>query len=380
MPRRRSGRKETKADDSDRANDSSVLAADLRAAARKGDLDALVCCLDRASSLGIDIVDRPDSHGNTALSHACVAGKTDAAAHLIQRGANVNAEEGHKWRPLHFAAQKNHVEIVQLLLRNGADVDALNKDLWRPIHFACVEGGFAVVAALLGNGAEFQPRNRELWTPLHFAAQKNCGDIVRLLLHRGADANAENVDKWKPIHFAAWEGAGEAFDVLLAAGADLTSRNKDSFLPIHLAASRGQMALLRKIVALTSSQSTPDAAVEIALESGMTCTAIGLRNQHLDVTRFFTHHLGARLDVRIADGQSAVYCAVTTPMSSAALLDAIDVVLGCGRESAEVATMAPNEFTPLLRLTDRRDEVDAAPVGCMRLLQHTSLVLSWVEL
>lgn len=67
-------------------------------------------------------VDVADVYGRTVLLRAAERGKLDACEMLIERGANINAEEHTtKLTPLHYAAQRNNVDIIQCLLNAGAD-------------------------------------------------------------------------------------------------------------------------------------------------------------------------------------------------------------------------------------------------------------------
>ena len=43
--------------------------------------------------------------------------------HIVE-GANVNEETYNDWTPLHWAAYRDHKEIVELLIAEGADVNA----------------------------------------------------------------------------------------------------------------------------------------------------------------------------------------------------------------------------------------------------------------
>ncbi|XP_057380453.1 ankyrin repeat and SOCS box protein 13-like [Daphnia carinata] len=78
-----------------------------------------------------------DRHYGTPLHAACVAYKIniDCILSLVQAGADVNATIVHK-APLHIAAYRNLLSVVQLLLNYGADVYARDKSGKRPKDLA----------------------------------------------------------------------------------------------------------------------------------------------------------------------------------------------------------------------------------------------------
>jgi len=91
---------------------------------------------------------------NTPL-HAGLAGPlgVDGARLLLQAGADVRARQHGGYVPMHSAANRGEVELVELLLDRGADPDAAADDGRRPIDFARERGHAHVVAYLVARGA-----------------------------------------------------------------------------------------------------------------------------------------------------------------------------------------------------------------------------------
>lgn len=66
-------------------------------------------------------VDTKNKYGSTPLIHAAY-NYPRLAELLIQRGAQINHQNHHKWSALHMAAANNSKQAVKVLLLNGADV------------------------------------------------------------------------------------------------------------------------------------------------------------------------------------------------------------------------------------------------------------------
>lgn len=105
-----------------------------------------------------------------AVIKAAKNGDAQTARDLLDAdGGLIDARDTDGSTPLHCAAWKGHKEVVSLLIERGADVNAQNNNT----HW----GG----------------------TPLHAAAHANNTEIVHLLIAHGADVNARSVNDRTPI-------------------------------------------------------------------------------------------------------------------------------------------------------------------------------------
>ncbi len=120
------------------------------------------------------------------LSQACWNDGFEAAALLIDRGANVNARDAVAgFTPLHWAAGDESLRphLVKLLLGSGADpnaaggeaVGALGLTPQTPRLIAEKRGRTAIVDALVAAGAKDQPQPEKIATP-HRALPENLED------------------------------------------------------------------------------------------------------------------------------------------------------------------------------------------------------------
>ena len=115
---------------------------------------------------------------------------------------------------LHDAASRNDYEAAAVLLNQGADVNAKDKYGETPLHSAASNNAREIAEFLLKQGADVNAKGNYGNTPLHWAASNNAAETAEVLLKRGADANAKNDTGITPMRIAAWKDAAETAEVL----------------------------------------------------------------------------------------------------------------------------------------------------------------------
>lgn len=156
--------------------------------------------------------------------------------------------------PLHAAAlreTKKHTPLASMLLERGADVHAEDRHEATPLHFAAAAGNREVARRLVAGGADVCKEDRWGVTPLHKAAGNGQVALVEMLLANGASANA--LDEWgsAPLHRAVARGQLAVAERLLGAGggaADANAADGAGECPLHLAAARGDYALVKLLL------------------------------------------------------------------------------------------------------------------------------------
>ncbi|RYP70906.1 hypothetical protein DL771_005156 [Monosporascus sp. 5C6A] len=203
--------------------------------------------LDRGADVNAEDV---NVDGETALILAAKQGHEAVARLLLDRGAEVNAKSINSISEtaLIGAVRQGHEAVARLLLDRGADINAEYWNYQTPLMLAAFEGHEAVVRLLLNCGADVNTKNPYHQTPLMLAAKQGHEAVVRLLLDRGADVNMKSRYDHTPLMLAAFKGHEAVVRLLLDCGADVNTKDQYDQTPLILAVSEGQEAVVRLLL------------------------------------------------------------------------------------------------------------------------------------
>ena len=146
------------------------------------------------------------------LAEAAALDHAERVRGLLAGGADVDQRSPDGFTPLQYAAYFGAPEAAAVLLEAGADVHAV-----------------------AGNPSRVQP--------LHAAVAGRCHPVVRRLVAAGADVNARQQGGFTPLHSAALNGDEDTVHALLDAGADPARATDEGVRPADLAASSGHEPL-----------------------------------------------------------------------------------------------------------------------------------------
>jgi ankyrin repeat protein len=167
--------------------------------------------------------------GSTPLMDAAVAGSVEAMAFLLDKGAEVDAQNPFGTTALMMSATQ--IDKVALLLDRGATPNLASKQGRTALFVAAMsEPSAAIVKLLIAKGADSRARDAFQNTMLTAAAYGNDVATMRLMLDAGIDVNAAGVTGVTPLLGAAYHGNLAAVRLLLSRGARANSVAKTPVL------------------------------------------------------------------------------------------------------------------------------------------------------
>lgn len=236
----------------------------------RDDLNAVA----EAVALGA-LINANDRFGHSPLHYAAYRGNVYIVDYLLSNGGDPNARGNHLSTPLHSAAWGKHQDVVQLLLEDGAEVDAQTDEQESPIMTATLRGQLEIVEILLALSADahavdaygsnlidlagasgntklvelFQEVGVKTLNPLHLAAGTGDFKTIENLLQAGHPINGQDSFGATPLLVATVAGREDVVDFLLDRSADPLIEAKDGYSLLHGAAFSGKKSLVRKMLA-----------------------------------------------------------------------------------------------------------------------------------
>ena len=167
---------------------------------------------------------------------------------LLDHGADANLPWGNDGEaPLHVAARRWDVPMVEYLVAHGADISRSRADGATPHTVAELSGNTAVAAWLLAHGAvdELSPLDR-------FVAACARGDRAAadaLLAQRPSLRDALRPEHHLMLHRPAESGNAAVLETMLSCGFEVDARDKDNVTPLQRAAMGGHVEAARVLLA-----------------------------------------------------------------------------------------------------------------------------------
>jgi ankyrin repeat protein len=276
------------------------------------------------------------------VADAAMRGDREAVRAALARKADVNTPQVDGTTALHWAVERDDVELAELLLTSGARASARTREGVTPLQLAAINGSARMLGRLIKSGANPNaPLTPAGDTALMLAARTGKTDAIRLLLEAGADIDAK--ESWGGTTALMWtvaEGHAETARLLIAAGADVNARSH------YVAAANG-----RGFEGRTPSASRTEEKVEEFASGWLTSLIFAARDGSLELTRILVG-AGADVDAVAGDGKTALALAIFNGN--------YDVATFLVDNKADVNKADAQRFTPLFWAVDRRN-METAP-------------------
>ncbi len=283
-------------------------------AARKGDIRLL------GQHLAKQDVNARNRAGGTALDNAAWAGKQEAVAFLLKKGANVNSKNNDGNTALHAAAFVGRLEITQLLVKHGADINIKNRQGETALNSASapwseeiegIMGSFAsrlqikldlkrvqadrpkVATFLRSSGGKLganvaQQPPQDIWG----AALRGDLELLKKQLAQGTNVNVRAADGATPLVSAALAGQLEIAQLLIEKGANVNTRNNNGDSPLHAAAFAGELPVVQLLAKESAKLNQLNNGGQTPLDS-----ASGPWNEELEgIVSFLETAIGIKFD------------------------------------------------------------------------------------
>jgi len=149
----------------------------LREAVNLNDIDAVKELLRQ----GVDVDERNDFDGLTALMLASMRGDMELARLLLENDADVNIKASGGTTAFIFAASSGHTELASLLLEEGAEINEKDNLGCTALILAAISGSTEAARFLIRKGAEINAKDILGYTAQMQAEKRGHTEITQML-------------------------------------------------------------------------------------------------------------------------------------------------------------------------------------------------------
>ena len=202
-------------------------------------------------------VNNQNEAGITALHAACDRGITAMVKELlINEKIDINKKDHNKNTPLHAACIGGEKDVVFQLIEKGADIAAQNNEEMTPLLVAVAERKLEIVKTIIDMRAEdkeelLRQTEKGGHTPFLLAVKSEAEDIIKFLLETGAPVTDQNENGANAFHLAASLNKVSILQIIYDSpdGEDLLDEEDwNDRTPLHFAAKHNQVDAIEFLV------------------------------------------------------------------------------------------------------------------------------------
>ena len=251
-------------------------------------------------------VNLADSDGRTPLIAACrEAANIDVnlVPVLVEHGADVDKGDKRDVTPVHCAACRGRLSVIQYLAEHGADTLKPDVDGCTPLYSASQGGHLNVVKYLCDtHDADKNPKEGK-WlgrSPLHTAIDHNHFLVVEYLVKRGADVNRVDDSNRASLHFAALCKSVKILNFILQqSGVEKDKQDKEGSTALLLASQIGECLMNVKCLV------EHGASLDVKNDNGWTPLFLAAQQGHLEIVKILAKEICKRPKSQAAAALSA---------------------------------------------------------------------------
>lgn len=240
------------------AKEQKTVDEQLRKAAWDNDVKAAAALIEKGAD-----VNAQDETQQSAYLIATSEGYLDLLNLTLKKGAEVNDKDSWNGTGLIRAAERGHYLIVGRLLQAGVDKDHVNRIGFQAVHESVWLGKndanyAATIRTLIAGGVELDKKSLEQGlTPLEMSKRRGFADSERILAEATAGKKIDDADA--TLLKAAKDGDATLVARALRAGADIEIKDSKKRTALLLAVTEDKLATARLLVAMGADPDAVDA-------------------------------------------------------------------------------------------------------------------------
>uniref|UniRef100_A0A915B4I0 Inversin n=2 Tax=Parascaris univalens TaxID=6257 RepID=A0A915B4I0_PARUN len=190
-----------------------------------------------------------DNDARTPLHYAAQRGQLEIVEKLLAGNARNATRDCFGVSPAHYAAQGGYLRVVSRILASAGGTDQYDSDGRSCFMWAVIADQDEMVRHFLAN---FEPdrtyHDKYGYTALHHAAQVGSLRLVKLLVKEGWNIHDVDHASATPLHLAAGKGYTDVVRLLIMVGANSEQRDCQGRTPIFYACLGGQAHTLKVMI------------------------------------------------------------------------------------------------------------------------------------